>query len=134
MTSAPGTKKNTAARTHKLMDEVPLCPAAAIQRGPRTVAMLNNSTSQKPIVLRNCDLESSEVGAAIVIVSPDVREGRHGALGNHKWMGYTRILKPHSRECHLNPFGPRTCYLAESGSRVECRMSLLFPSALKKRV
>ena len=51
MTSAPGTKKNTAASTHRLIDEVPLWPAAAIQRGPSTVAMLNSSTSQKPMRL-----------------------------------------------------------------------------------
>ena len=31
ITSAPGTKKKTAARTHRLIEEVPLCPAAAIQ-------------------------------------------------------------------------------------------------------
>ena len=69
MTSAPGTKKKTAARTHRLIDEVPLCPAAAIQRGPSTVAMLNSSTSQKPMVLRNCDLESSGAGAGMVKVA-----------------------------------------------------------------
>ena len=51
MTRAPGTKKKTAARTHKLMEEVPLCPAAAIQRGPRTAAMLKSRTSQKPMAL-----------------------------------------------------------------------------------
>src|SRR6266581_613765 len=70
ITSAPGTKKKTAARTHKLMEEVPLCPAAAIQRGPRTVAMLKSNTSQKPIVLRNCDLVSAAAGAKIVIGTP----------------------------------------------------------------
>jgi hypothetical protein len=53
MTNAPGTKKNTAAKIHKLIEDVPLCPAAAIHRGPSTVAILNSSTSQKPIVLRN---------------------------------------------------------------------------------
>src|SRR3954471_3981835 len=55
MISAVGKKKNTAASTHKLMDEVPLCAAAAIQRGPSTAAMLNSSTSQKPMARRNCD-------------------------------------------------------------------------------
>ena len=55
MISAVGRKKNTAASTHKLMDEVPLCAAAAIQRGPSTAAMLNSSTSQKPMARRNCD-------------------------------------------------------------------------------
>jgi hypothetical protein len=37
------------------MDEVPLCAAAAIQRGPSTAAMLKSSTSQKPMARRNCD-------------------------------------------------------------------------------
>ena len=83
MTSAPGTKKKTAARTHKLIDEVPLCPAAAIQRGPSTVAMLNSSTSQKPIVLRNCALGSSALGVEMVIGSPGPGEGPLTALGNH---------------------------------------------------
>src|SRR5690349_8865525 len=55
MISAVGRKKNTAASTHKLMDDVPLCAAAAIQRGPSTAAMLNRSTSQKPMARRNCD-------------------------------------------------------------------------------
>src|SRR6476646_10966107 len=55
MMSAVGRKKNTAASTHKLMDEVPLCAAAAIQRGPSTAAMLKSSTSQKPMARRNCD-------------------------------------------------------------------------------
>src|SRR5690242_696402 len=55
MISAVGRKKRTAAKTHKLMDEVPLWAAAAIQRGPSTAAMLNSSTSQKPIARRNCD-------------------------------------------------------------------------------
>ena len=72
MTSAPGTKKKTAASTHRLIDEVPLCPAAAIQRGPSTVAMLNSSTSQKPIVLRNCDLESGLGGAVMVMKPPEL--------------------------------------------------------------
>ena len=53
MIIALGTKKKTAAITHRLMDDVPLCAAAAIHRGPNTVAMLKNSTSQKPISLRS---------------------------------------------------------------------------------
>src|ERR1700741_491848 len=60
MTSAEGTKKNAAASTQRLIEEVPLCAAAAIQRGPSTVAMLKNRTSQKPISLRSC-LMGSEV-------------------------------------------------------------------------
>src|SRR6478609_9224544 len=70
MTSAPGTKKKRAAKTQRLMEDVPLCPAAAIQRGPRTVAMLNNRTSQKPMVLRSCDLEFWGGGAVIVMTPP----------------------------------------------------------------
>src|SRR6266851_5074837 len=56
MTNAPGTKKKNAASTHKLMDDVPLWPAAAIHRGPSTVAILKRKTSQKPIALRNCPM------------------------------------------------------------------------------
>ncbi len=56
MTNAPGTKKKNAASTHKLMDDVPLWPAAAIHRGPSTVAILKSKTSQKPIALRNCPM------------------------------------------------------------------------------
>ena len=84
MTSAPGTKNNSAASTHRLMEDVPLCPAAAIQRGPSTAAILNSSTSQKPMALRNCDFESRTSGAG------DRHEvtcgARHGILlicGNH---------------------------------------------------
>ncbi len=44
MTSAEGTKKNIAASTHRLIEEVPLCAAAAIHRGPNTVAMLKSKT------------------------------------------------------------------------------------------
>src|SRR5579863_8890954 len=67
MTSAPGMKKNTAAMTQRLIEEVPLWPAAAIQRGPRTVAMLNSSTSQKPMALRSCDLELEAAGAVVMV-------------------------------------------------------------------
>src|SRR3984957_3463338 len=70
MTSAPGTKKKIAASIQRLMDEVPLCPAAAIQRGPRTAAMLKSSTSQKPMALRNCGLESLAAGAGMVMKAP----------------------------------------------------------------
>src|ERR1700738_5165558 len=70
ITSAPGTKKKTAASTHKLIDDVPLCPAAAIHRGPSTVAILNSSTSQKPIVLRSCDFESRGADAERLMRSP----------------------------------------------------------------
>ncbi len=55
ITSEDGKKKNIADKTHKLIEDVPLCAAAAIQRGPSTVAMLNSSTSQNPMTRRNCD-------------------------------------------------------------------------------
>src|SRR5215831_9913323 len=80
ITRAPGTKKKTAARAQRLIDDVPLCPAAAIHRGPSTVAMLKSRTSQKPMVLRNCDLESRGAGAERVMASP--RSGCD-ASGNH---------------------------------------------------
>src|SRR5262249_41874921 len=56
MMSAVGRKNSTAARIQRLMEDVPVWAAAAIQRGPRTAAMLNNSTSQKPISRRSWDL------------------------------------------------------------------------------
>jgi hypothetical protein len=80
MTNAPGRKKKTAARTQRLIEEVPLWPAAAIQRGPRTVAMLNSSTSQKPIVLRNCDLELGAGGATMVMELPAAVEDAWSAV------------------------------------------------------
>ena len=55
ITSDDGKKKNIADRTHRLIEDVPLCAAAAIQRGPSTVAILKSSTSQKPMTRRNCD-------------------------------------------------------------------------------
>jgi len=67
------------------MDEVPLCPAAAIQRGPRTVAILKSSTSQKPMVLRSWDLESTG-GTRMGMHSPGIAEGGFSGLGNHKWV------------------------------------------------
>src|SRR5512135_646153 len=62
MISAVGRKNRRAATTHRLMDEVPLCAAAAIHRGPSTAAMLNSSTSQKPMARR-----SSDLGVAVVV-------------------------------------------------------------------
>src|SRR5580700_10518184 len=82
MTNAPGTKKKSAAITHRLMEEVPLWPAAAIHRGPRTVAMLKSSTSQKPIVLRNCDLGSATVAGELLTESHPARESVRPAAGN----------------------------------------------------
>src|SRR5580692_4530193 len=83
ITSAPGTKNNSAASTHRLIDEVPLCPAAAIQRGPSTAAILNSSTSQKPIDLRSCDFSSRTGGAGIVIGSPGFADKLRSVSGNH---------------------------------------------------
>src|SRR5262252_1990762 len=51
-----GKKKRTAARIQRLIDEVPLCAAAAIQRGPSTAAMLNKRTSQKPMARRSWEV------------------------------------------------------------------------------
>src|SRR4051794_39113674 len=81
MTKAPGTKKKTAARIQRLMEDGPLWPAAAIQRGPSTVAMLKSSTSQKPIVLRNCAFGLAG-GAGIVIGLRCAWIFRMAALGN----------------------------------------------------
>src|SRR5689334_15594000 len=58
MTNAVGTKNKIAARIQRLMDDVPLCPAAAIQRGPRTVTILNRRMSQKPRTFRSWCLGS----------------------------------------------------------------------------
>src|SRR5258708_40176515 len=59
MISAVGRKNSVAASTQRLMDDVPLWAAAAIQRGPSTAAMLNSMTSQKPISRRSRDLAES---------------------------------------------------------------------------
>src|SRR5260370_6355308 len=58
MTKAVGTKKKSAAMIHRLMEDVPLWAAAAIQRGPSTAAMLNSKTSHRPISRRSCFLTS----------------------------------------------------------------------------
>src|ERR1700739_3699758 len=82
MTNAPGTKKKSAASTHRLIEEVPLCPAAAIHLGPSTEAMLNSSTSQKPIDLRRCGSELS-AGGGLVMDSPGKQQGTRLAWANH---------------------------------------------------
>src|SRR5712664_5015646 len=69
-----GRKKKSAASSHKLIEEVPLCAAAAIQRGPRTVAMLKKRTSQKPISLRSCLIGSEEPFALWLTESRPARE------------------------------------------------------------
>src|ERR1700733_4899763 len=86
MTNAPGTKKKIAASTQRLMEEGPLWPAAAIQRGPRTVAVLNSSTSQKPMLLRSCDLGSRGGGAGMVMRAPEA--------GSWILYGFAQGLKP----------------------------------------
>src|SRR5205823_7164243 len=74
MTRALGKKNRTAARIQRLIDDVPLCAAAAIQRGPSTAAMLKSSTSQKPISRRSCARASVDVaaggGSELVEISP----------------------------------------------------------------
>src|SRR5882724_304715 len=82
ITSAEGIKKNTAAMIHKLIEEVPLCAAAAIQRGPSTVTMLNSRTSQKPISLHNCLMGSREPFAPGLTESRPGRGSIHPAYGN----------------------------------------------------
>src|SRR5579875_1977129 len=79
MTRAPGTKKKMAARSQRLMEEGPLWPAAAIQRGPRTQAMLKSRTSQKPMVLRSWDLVSVAGAVIMELASSDHTTG--GAEG-----------------------------------------------------
>src|ERR1700684_3375665 len=59
MTRVVGTKNSPAASTHRLIDELPLCAAAAIHRGPSTVTMLNSRTSQNPITRGSFGLEFS---------------------------------------------------------------------------
>ena len=56
--------------------------AAAIQRGPNTVAMLKKRTSQKPISLRNCLIGSDEPFAAWLTGSRPMRESIHPACGS----------------------------------------------------
>src|SRR4029077_6124024 len=58
-TNAVGTKNSSAANTHKLIEDCPLRAAAAIHRGPSTVAIQNSSTSQNPITRRNCCFASA---------------------------------------------------------------------------
>src|SRR4051794_9019977 len=58
MISAVGMKKKTAATVQIVSDDGPEFAAVAIQRGPRTVAMLKNRTSQKFSSRRSWDLTS----------------------------------------------------------------------------
>src|ERR1700722_11174661 len=94
MTMALGIKNKTAASTHKLIEDVPLCAAAAIQRGPRTVAMLKSRTSQKPISRRSnatgltaelaakCPVELAETFSGELKESRPGRGLVHPACGN----------------------------------------------------
>jgi hypothetical protein len=65
ITSELGTKNIAPEITHKLIEDGPLCAAAAIHRGPRTDAILKRSTSQKPITWRSWLLGSAEAGASL---------------------------------------------------------------------
>src|SRR6266851_2485959 len=98
MTNAPGTKKKNAASTHKLMDDVPLWPAAAIHRGPSTVAILKSKTSQKPIALRNCDFGSATAGAEMVKGSRPWRESICPASGNCEKTGPANFQIPPTKK------------------------------------
>jgi hypothetical protein len=64
--SAVGRKKSSAASTQRLMEDVPLWAAAAIQRGPRTAAMLKRRTSQNPIARRNWDFSLAGVSKVLL--------------------------------------------------------------------
>src|SRR3954468_2989982 len=93
MMSAVGKKKRTAASTHKLIEDVPLCAAAAIQRGPSTAAMLNSSTSQKPMARRNSDFGAA-VSSAKAIHSFQVSVAcmqRHHSIRKTSYHRSTRI-------------------------------------------
>jgi hypothetical protein len=70
-----GDEEETAARIQRLMEEVPLWPAAAIQRGPTTVAMLKRRTSQKPMVLRSWDLGSVIQGSGCSVQGTGMGSG-----------------------------------------------------------
>src|SRR2546423_105482 len=73
VTPARAVKMSSGARIQRLMEELPLCAAAAIQRGPSTVTILNSSTSQKPISLRSCWMGFAADGerAALTPYTPD---------------------------------------------------------------
>src|SRR5215467_2106559 len=105
MTNAPGIKKNSTTITQRLIEEVPLCPAAAIQRGPRTVAMLKRRTSQNPIVLRSCDFGSAGCAEGALKASRPVRESAHLAYGNCEGMGRGNF-QTLSRRKIRSPFPP----------------------------
>src|ERR1700678_3718718 len=62
------------------MEEVPLCAAAAIHRGPSTVTRLKSRTSQKPITRGGFGLGCSET-ASPTRWGPD-EESFHPALKN----------------------------------------------------
>src|SRR6266404_7107468 len=81
MTIADGKKKKTAASTQRLIEEVPLWAAAAIQRGPKTVAMLKRSTSQKPISRQSWLRGSGEAPAWLTGLRP-TRESARPASEN----------------------------------------------------
>src|ERR1700758_1540649 len=83
MTSADGTKNTPAATTHKLIEEVPLCAAAATQRGPKTVAILKSNTSQKPMAFGSCLMGSGGFPpVAWLTESRPARESTRPACGS----------------------------------------------------
>src|SRR4029077_6270067 len=72
-TNAVGTKNKSAAKNHERIADCPLLAAAPIHRGPSTVAMQNNSTSQKPITRRNCCFTLEAPAAASLTKSHPIR-------------------------------------------------------------
>src|SRR5690349_19945973 len=102
---AVGRKKRKAGRSHSLNEDVQLCAAAAIQRGPRTAAMLRSSTSQKPITRRRCDFALAE-GA------PTSTEG---------WL---MLIRPGRESVHL---------VRESCAETDLSKRPVRPTCLKKR-
>src|ERR1700683_5217496 len=58
-----GRKNRAAASTHRLIEDVPLRAATAIQRGPSTDATLNSNKSHGPIARRSCFFGSDELGS-----------------------------------------------------------------------
>src|SRR5215472_12260215 len=68
------------------MEEVPLCAAAAIHRGPSTAAILNSSTSQKPISRRSWDLGLVGSGCKVFLATRIYHEGGKNRVAAN-WKG-----------------------------------------------
>src|ERR1700731_3417411 len=104
MTIAVGTKKKTAAITHKLIDDVPLCAAAAIHRGPSTVAMLKSRTSQNPISFRNWLMGLEAFAAWVTGLRPApglTRLASGNCAGRDRWSFQTPTRGRRRRLCRL---------------------------------